>query len=143
MSTQFQFRHLLFIIVPVTLAVTALSWNGTKKLYQNKNQNTGDTIPSKHKDKSYFKINKDEKDLDKAIKELDKAEEKLDGKMEDIDWDKIDRDIEKSMKNLDVEMSRHDLDMEKMDKDIEKSMKDIDVEKIKKRYQRCRETGYG
>jgi hypothetical protein len=132
MPSSFKFKHWLVLIVPVSIAVTALAWNGRKRDYQTPNQNIQDTVPSKNKHKNYLKIDKDEKDLDKAIKDLDKAAEKLDGKIENIDLEKIDADIEKSMKNLDMEMAHHDLYIEKMERDIEKSVKDIDAEKIEK-----------
>jgi chromosome segregation ATPase len=132
MSLQLKFKHWLVIIAPVALAVSALAWAGGKQNIPAPNQNVQDTVPAKNKHKNYYKIGKDEKDLDKAMKELDKAEEKLEGKVENIDWGKIDMEIEKSMKKIDEEMARHDIDMEKMEQDIEKSVKDIDAEKIEK-----------
>jgi hypothetical protein len=125
-------KHLLFALIPVGIAVSAIAWQTNRNPGKNNSYNTNDTIPSKNRHKIIRENSKElnEKDLDKELRKLDEAIENLDVDMENIDWGKMEKEVEASVKNATEEMEDHHLDMEKVQKDIDESLENIDFDKI-------------
>jgi hypothetical protein len=126
-------KHLLFALVPVGIAMSAIAWQTTPKTKSNSGYEAQDTIPSKKRHKTIREDTKEpnQKDIDTELRKLDEAMENLDARMEKIDWNKMEKEIEASVEKVNREMRHHDLDMEKMQNDIHESIKNIDFEKIK------------
>jgi hypothetical protein len=110
MNTRpFAQRHILPIILLISVSIALIAWGGQKQMHpQATRQVFTDTVPKNKTDKKI-------RDLDEAIDELDKADLK-------VDLEKIKSQVDEAMKQV---------DMAKIQMEVDKAMKAVDMEKIK------------